>query len=311
MNRTWWIAAIMTSIVFGATYSIFSKFLLQWTIPETVILFSQVFAVLAAIVFFWLFPEVRRIYTFPNKKIAIMMLVAIFSGVLTPLLYMKWLSETLATNAIVTSRMSSIFMWIIWFLRIWERITWNWVMGTTLMFFWIIYITTIWFVEGFSVDIWVALVCIAALCSAIGHSIFKKYLSDIEVELAIFLRNGLWVIVFLFVVPRMMWVEHNLGVWLQPDIWIYFLWLALIPVFFSQYLRYSWLQHVPASLAGCLSLLSPLFWIMYAYVFLSEPLWWHHMRGTLCLLWGVAITMTKFPDQNTLKKLLIRKSQKV
>lgn len=290
-NKVRWIAAILLSILFGSTYSILSKFLLQWTIPETVILVSQIFAVIAAVVFFGLFPEIKNIYKFPNKKLLIMSIVAIFSWVLAPLLYMKWLSETLATNAIVTARMSAIFMWMIGFSRLGEKISRQRVVGTIIMFFGIIYITTQWFSAGFSVDRWVILVCISALASAIGNSIFRKYLQDIDVELAIFIRNGLGAIVFLFAVPRLFGIDHNISLWLHGDTRMYFLALALIPVFFAQYLWYNGLQHTKVSIAWSLRLLSPLFGIMLAYVFLSEPLGRYHLIWAICLIWGVLVTM--------------------
>ncbi len=305
-NRTWWITAILFSILFGSTYSIFSKFLLQRTIPETVILWSQIFTVIAAVVFFGLFPEVKHMYAFPNKKIWIMVIVAIFSGILAPLLYMKGLSETLATNAIVTSRLSSIFMGIIWFVRLKEKVTWRRVLWTCVMFFGVYYITTKWFASWFGLDAWVMLVWAAAFFSAMGHTIFKKYLEDIDVELAIFIRNWIGVLFFLLFVPYLFNIDHNLSSWFAWETWMYFLGLALIPVFFSQYLWYSWLQYIPVSQAWSLNLLNPLFGIMLAYIFLSEPLWWYHLIWSICLVGWICITMfdaKKLQDTRVMKSL--------
>jgi hypothetical protein len=55
----------------------------------------------------------KDIWKLDKKTLFALAGVALFSSVIGPLLYMKGLSQTLAINAIVTSRLSSIFIGIL------------------------------------------------------------------------------------------------------------------------------------------------------------------------------------------------------
>ena len=290
-----WICAALLSVFFGSSYSIFSKYLLQWTIPETLLLIAQMFSVITVLLFFWLVPEMKEVWKMPNKRLVPLACVALFSWVLSPLLYMKWLSETTAINAIVTSRMSAIFLWIIWFLRLKEKCTLKRVVWTLLMFLWVVYITTKWFTLWFAVDYGVYLVLVAALASATWSTLYKKYLADVPPEVVILFRNGIAMLVFIFAVPVLLSVQHDVTIWFQQETWIYFAWLALIPIVLSQYLNYEAIDHAPVSLIGAMSLISPLSWMMLAYVFLWEQLYIYHAIGALLLICGLWINLMKFP----------------
>lgn len=294
-SRFRWISAALLSVFFGSTYSIFSKYLLQRTIPETLLLIAQIFSVMTVLLFFWLVPEAKEVWKMPNRRIIPIAAVAMFSWVLSPLLYMKWLSETFAINAIVASRMSAIFLWIIWFLWLKEKCTIKRVVWTILMFTWVLYITTKWFQYGFDVDKWVYLVLASALASALWNTLYKRYLADVPPEVVILFRNGLAMIVFIIAVPYIMSVSHDVSIWFQQETRMYFAWLAFVPIVLAQYLNYEAMDHVPISLIWALNLLTPLSWMMLAYVFLWEDLGIYHMRWMLMLIWWLGIHLIKIP----------------
>ena len=312
-GRFRWISAAILSVFFGSTYSIFSKFLLQWTIPETLILLSQIFSVLTVLLFFWLVPELKDIRKLDKKTMYALLGVAIFSSVIAPLLFMKWLSETLAINAIVTSRLSALFVGIMGFVWLKERVTRQWLVGTTLMFLGILCITMEWFTMGLSVDRWVILVAFSALSGALGHILYKKYLYEIKPEVVILVRYAIGFVVFILVVPILLHIDHDVTIGFQADTWIYFLWLALIPIVWAIYLRYEALDHLPVSLAWVISLLNPLFGMILASIFLHEELYIFHARGTLLLLAWLGINLMKkisyLPAENMKKLLLFRRNR--
>lgn len=303
-SRFRWIAAALLSVFFGSSYSIFSKYLLQWTIPETLLLLAQLFSVVTVLLFFGLVPEAKEVRKMPNRRLLPLAGVALFSGVLSPLLYMKWLSETFAINAIVASRMSSIFLWIIWFLWLKEKCTLKRVIWTILMFTGVLYITTKWFQYGFDIDRWVYLVLAAAFASALWNTLYKKFLADVPPEVVILFRNGLAMIVFVLAVPYLMSIQHDVSIGFQQNTWIYFAWLALIPIVLAQYLNYEAMDHAPLSLIWALNLLTPLSWIMLAYVFLWEELGIYHLRWMLMLITGLWINLVKMPSRELLKQKL-------
>lgn len=307
-GRFRWVAAALLSVFFGSTYSIFSKYLLQWTIPETLILLSQIFTVLTILLFFWLVPELKDIRKLDKKTMLALWWVALFSGILSPLLFMKWLSQTLAINAIVVSRLSSLFMGIFGFIRLKEKFTRQWLVWTTLMFVGILCITTQWFALWMTVDVWVFLVAGAALASALGSVVYKKYLCHIKTEVVMLVRYIISGAVFLLLVPFIFNINHDVTIGFQIDTWIYFLWLALIPIVAALYLRYEALDHIPASLAGALNLLKPLSGMVLAYIFLHEWLYTYHAWGTLLLLSGLVVNLienTSSTSVETIKNLLL------
>ena len=306
--RYWWVSAALLSVFFWSTYSIFSKYLLQFTIPETLILLSQLFSILTVLLFFWLIPELKETLKVDKKTRTALIWVALCSSVFGPLLFMKWLSETLAINAIVTSRLSSLFIGIIWFVRLWERCTWKWVIWTSLMFAGILCITMEWFSVWFSVDTWVWYVAAAAIASALWSVIYKKYLFDIKPEVVILLRYMIAFLIFVFVVPIMLNVYHDVWIWFQGDTRIYFVWLALIPIVGAIYLWYEALDHLPVSLAWAISLLTPFSGMILAYIFLNEWLYIYHLRWTLLLLVWLWINLMKnitYTPSETMKRVLL------
>ena len=66
-GRYWGIGAALLSVFFGSTYSIFSKYLLQFTIPETLVLISQIFSILTILLFFGMIPEVKDMCKIDKK----------------------------------------------------------------------------------------------------------------------------------------------------------------------------------------------------------------------------------------------------
>ena len=307
-SRFWGITAAILSVFFGSTYSIFSKYLLQFTIPETLILISQIFAIVVLLLSFGLIPEFKNIWRLDKKSLIALFFIALFSGILKPLFFMKWLSGTLAINAIVASRLSAIFLWIIWFVWIHEKFTWKRLLGTSLMFIGILYIVTQGFSTGMSVDVWVLWVVASALMSALWSVVYKKFLSNVKAEVVLLMRYSLSVVVFFFMLPFVMDFHHNVGIGFQWDTWVYFVWIALIPIVLSTYLRYDALDHAPASLVGAIDLLKPVSWMILAYIFLHEGLYWYHLWGTLLLFLGLIINLIKdiqYKPPQLLKKLLL------
>lgn len=292
-GRFWWICAALLSVFFWSSYSIFSKYLLQFTIPETLILVSQIFTIISILLFFGLIPELKYIWKLDKKTMIALVWVTIFSSVLSPLLFMKWLSETLAINAIVTARMSSIFVWILWFIWLKEAFTWKWFFGTLIMFLGILCITTQWFALWFSVDSWVVYVACGAIASALWSVMYKKYLSLVKPEVVIFVRYIIAFWIFALLVPIMLNVNHQVSIWFQENTWMYFVWLALIPLLAATYLWYEALDNLPASLVWALDLLVPFSWMVLAYVFLHEWLYIYHVWWSILLLVWLWINLMK------------------
>jgi drug/metabolite transporter (DMT)-like permease len=309
-GRFWGISAALLSVFFWSTYSIFSKYLLQFTIPETLILISQIFTIISVLLFFGLLPELKDIRKLDRKSLFALFLITLFSSVLAPLLFLKWLSQTLAINAIVTSRLSSVFVWLLGFFWLKEVFTRKWLLGTLMMFVWILCITTQWFSLGFQVDVGVLYVACWAVASALGSVIYKKFLGNVKTEVVILVRYIIAFTIFIFLVPIMLNVNHEVSIWFQENTRMYFLWLALIPLLAATYLWYEALDHLPASLVWALDLLVPFSWMVLAYIFLNEWLYMYHLRGSLFLLAGLWINLMKsirYTPGESIKRLLLFK----
>lgn len=307
------IFAALLSVFLGSSYSIFSKYLLQWTIPETVVFFAQFFSALAVLLFFWLIPELKNIWKLDKKTLLTLACVAIFSSILSPLLYMKWLSQTSAINAIVVSKLSSIFLGIIWFFRLSERFTRKWLIGTCLMFSGILCIVMEWFSTGLVLDTWVLFVVAGAIMSAFGSAIYKKFLHEVKPEVVLLIRYILASAVFFFVIPILINVNHDIQIWFQTETWIYFAGIALIAIVASTYLRYEALDNAPASLVGAIDLLTPLSGMVLAYIFLHEWLYIYHLWWTSLLFAWLGINLIKnihYMPTGKMKRMLMFKKRR-
>ncbi|MBT5016481.1 DMT family transporter [Candidatus Peregrinibacteria bacterium] len=294
------------SVLFLSSYSIFGKILLENLAPETVAGLAQTLSVITILLCFGFLPEIKKIHRLPRKTLFYLFLVAFLAGAVAPLLFLKGLLLTTATNSIIIGRIEVVFVGIISFLWLREKITKNQIGGIALMFIGMLLIATQNFAIGFNFNHGDILIMGSALVWALATVIFKKNLHHMSPELVVLIRNFTGAICMFFVIPLILNVEHTVNLTLlDQNILIPLVLFALLTIVFGQMLWYKTLDLIPATVASSIGLLGPLFGVILAVTILKENLYSYHLIGGIFILIGLALTVLhhqKHPHHHKLQK---------
>ena len=279
------------SVVFFSTYSIFSKLLLEHFSSQTLAAISQGLSVVALLFIFGMIPELKKIHHLPIKKIAFLIIISFLSAIIAPLLFLKGLEYTTATNGVLLSRLQSIMIGIISAIWLKEKITRHQVIGMIVMILGIYIIAN----KGLSIqaqfnngDI---MIILAAFSWALSVSIFKKYLHKISPELVVIFRNTVGALVLFFILPYILGFQHNFQSLSELNVVKLLIIFSIIAIMACQFLWYKSLKIISATRASTISLLSPFFGVIFAVLILGEKLAIYHLYGGILVIIGLVLTV--------------------
>jgi len=303
MNKLSLLAGILSIFLFS-TYTIFGKLLLDNFSSETLTAVSQGFAALAVLLFFGFMPELKKLKKLSLKGKFALLAIAIFSALILPVLFLKGLALTTATNAIILKCLGPVFASAIAVLWLKEDITPRQIGGAALMLFGVLFIVTKVFTAGFSLNLGDLLVLGSTLSGAISTNIFKKYLHKIDPELVVLFRNIIGALVLAFVFPFLFDVVHDTTALFDGKIFILLASFSLIAIATPQLLWYKSLEVLPTSLISSLGLLNPVFGVILAVLILDEAVSWFHYVGGCIVFLGLYFTLSHQQNHPEHKKHL-------
>jgi drug/metabolite transporter (DMT)-like permease len=300
----------MGSIFFFSTYTVFGKLLLDNLTPETLIALTSTLSAGLILFFYGFLPEIRELHKLPKKTFFLLIIISLLSAVIAPLLYLKGLQETLATNAIIVSKIEPVIVAIISIFWLQEKFSQYQTIGSILMFIGVFYVATQGFSLGFSLENKGDLFIIAAaLAGASSTAIFKKYLHHIKPEIVVLMRNGVGGICMLIILPIVLDFSHSTEHILDQKIIILLFSFALFTIIAAQILWYKALDMINASTLSTFSMMGPVFGITMAIFLLHEGILSYHIIGFLTVVIGLCITLhheKKNPHPHHKKHLKIK-----
>lgn len=280
-----WIALIVCILAAG-TYTSFGKVLSGTLSPLTLFFLSESLTGLFVIFSFGLMPVVRSIAALPRKSFVWMLAVGLLSSTAAPLLQFGGLRLSTAVNASFFGSMEPFFMMLLAIVVLNESVRREHFLSALVMLLGMVTIALRGFTEGFSIQNGDMLLVASSLSFAGGSIVFRKYLHHVEPHLVLFARSSVAVLIFFLISP---FTRHPLITEL------YALPLSIIPVllgftvisrFLNIFSFYQALDRLPVSVVSLLLNLSVITAIVFAHVFLGEPLFAFHIAGGALILAG-------------------------
>lgn len=295
MNTNTSILGIITalgSIFFFSTYTIFGRLLLETLSPESLIAFTCSLSVALILISYGTIPEIKTIKTYSTKTIILLFLISFLSAVVAPILFLKGLEDTLATNAMIIGKLEPVLVGIICVIWLHEKFNMFQLLGSVFMIIGVSYVATQGFSIGFSLerkgDLFIIM---GALAGAISTSIFKKYIHHVKPEIIVLMRNFVGALFLLIIVPFLFDFSHTTEHLLSQETLTLLFGFAIFTIILAQILWYKALTMIKASMLSTFSMLGPVFGIAMAIIFLKEKILPFHIIGFVLVIIGLAITL--------------------
>ncbi len=280
----------VTAMIFFSLYSIFGKMLLEHFPPHTLILLGQSLSLLVLLLFFGVVPEIKTIFHIPHKQKIWILLVSILSGVIIPFLSFSGLQHIQANEAVLLGGMSPIFLGVLGVLFLNERISAQQIGGFTCLLIGLAIIAMKGSINTLDVNIGYIFITMACFLTAVSNTLFKRFLSDIQPQIVVLLRNTTGAIFLSTLFPFFSSHNHNFQALTQETVLLPLILYALLVIMGAQILWYKSLEILSATQASLMYLLNPLFGVFFAVVILGEMLFSHHIWGGLCIFTGLILT---------------------
>ena len=286
------ILAAIGSVFFFSTYTIFGSFLLKHLSPETLIAFTSLLSVTLLFLVYGCIPEIKTLQTYTKKTLSILILISFLSAVVAPLLFLKGLENTMATNAMIIGKLEPVLVGVICVFWLHEAFNRFQLFGNILMLLGVFYVATQGFSIGFSLENSGDLLIIAgAVVGAISTSLFKKYIHHVKPEIVVLMRNFVGAFSLLILIPLLFDFSHSTENIMSQEVLMLLFGFAIFTIILAQFLWYKALDMVEASKLSSFSMMGPLFGITMAVMFLGEEISSYHIYGFILVLIGLAITM--------------------
>ena len=277
----------LLSVIAFSSYPAFGKTLLNNLSPEVMTAISQGFAVLSVILIFGLLPEIKKIRKLPKRDIFLLVLISLLAAVIAPLLLLKGLATTSATNVVLLLNIEVVLTCLIAYFWLKEKLTKEQIIGTVIMFLGIAVITTRGFNLGMDFNGGDFLILAATLFWAIATVIFKKYLSKIAPELAVLFRNIFGVVFLTLMIVLIFPHQVNDVIHLDFSTILVLIAFSVLGIFLAQLFWYRALEMISASKVSTITLSEPLFGILFVALLLGEGINSYQLAGGALVLLGL------------------------
>lgn len=271
----------------ASTTHIFSKNLTFDLPPTLILLFRGLFACILFLVF--LLVKRQNIFALQSNDVKRFVVLGALNIPLNQLLFYVSIKFTTAPNVALAYALSPIFILVIAFLFLKEKITISKVIGVLVAF---VGIAIILFEKGasFKSEYFLGnlLALVASICWAIystyGKPLILKYGSTYSTALAMWFG-------FLLYLPISFYFGdyRNIAI-IQTVHWLQIIYLAVMTSGFAYLLWYYALKRLPASSVGVFNNLQPVFTTILSVVFFGQILSKEYIIGGFLVIIGVTLT---------------------
>lgn len=294
--------ALTIVILASATFSSFAKQLSEVLSPLSLLFVGEIFIVFFVLLSFGAFPiiqELRKLQTrhiFPLLGLSLLVICGL-------LLWFTALKTTEAANAELFGRSEMLFLLLLAWLFLREPLTRTHALAGLAIAIGTAIVALRGFEESLTLHRGDFLIIFGTFNFSLGSIIFKRYLHDLPPELVLFVRSGIAVAIFFLLSP---FIEHQFIEEIQE------LPLSLIPVllsfgfvsrFLSVFSFYTAADHLPISTISLFAPMGTIAGVLFAHIYLGEPLfWYHYIGGSFTILGALLMSLAGLhPSEENLK----------
>lgn len=282
------ISLAFIAVIFSGTYIAFAKGLTPYLSPLSLLLISEALTAIFVVMTIGIVPIFTALFTLDGKTIFFAALVGILSSGIAPVLWFTGLAHSSAVNAALLDGSSIIFALILSRIALGEVPNYMQRIGAVIVFFGVT-ISSVLPAGGMSLLPGDIAIIGGVLVFACGTILFKKYLTGMNSEVALFIRS---VSGMTFACIAIAFVGHPFAEELRAfpiDV----VWLLIAFVFFSKFLQltffYAALDRVPAVKISLINQSTPLASVFFAVIILGESFTAYHAFGAALIVSGLLI----------------------
>ncbi|MDB4979081.1 MAG: hypothetical protein JWM56_1267 [Candidatus Peribacteria bacterium] len=288
-NAAGWVA-LCTAVITSSTYGGFAKNLSSALSPLSLLFVSQLLIAFFVLFSFGAVPTLKRLLVLRRQVILPLIAVGLTNGVIAPLLWFTGIQTTVAVNAALFGRMDMIFMFVLAWIFIGEKITRRHLISGGIIFLGILVVVF----QGFqpvsiAIERGDLLILLACFTFAVGSMIFRLYLHAVAAELVILCRALTGICCFFIISPFLPYTFgselQHFPLWLIPAL----LGFCFIAQFMNMFSFYQAIERLPIATISLVTSFEIIGSALFAHWYLHEPFMWYHIAGGLCILLGVLI----------------------
>ncbi len=307
-----WIALAISTLS-GSTFTAYAKILTTALSSLSLMFVSEILTAFFVILSYGFVPIFKRFIHMHRRDMMWLALVAFLNGVAGPMLLFAGLYYTTAVNAVFFSNIQLVFIVVMAALILKEKITSAHYAAISTIMAGIVFISLHGFTDGLTLQFGDALVIASSLGYAAGSVYYRKHLSHIEPHVALLMRSIVAIATFFAVSP---FLPHpfisevtNFPVILIPAL----LGFGFIGRFLNSVAYYQAIDRLElttVSLVGSLGIIGS---ILFAYIYLGEPIAWYHYIGGAFIILGTVLleVVGTHPDEENLQMHLKQKGSVV
>lgn len=279
-------STLIIGLLAGSTFSAFAKQLGTALSPISLLFIGESMIILFIFLSFGgirLFDEIHRLKKNDILPLFLIGMLATFGL----LLLFTGLHSTTATNVELFSRTETLFLVLLATLFLGERLTRMHLIGGVFIIVGVSTVALRGFTETLTLQSGDMLILSGALVFAIVSAIFKKYASHLPPELVLFCRSATAVLTFFLLSP---FIEHpfieelqSLPVRLIPSL----IGFGFLARFVSVLSFYEAVERLPITTISFVLPLGMVLGVLFAHLYLGEPLLPYHLIGGVLILSGI------------------------
>ncbi len=305
LEKTGYVFAL-GSVIFDGTYGSLAKGLTEFLSPVTLLLLSEGLVATFVILTLGLLPLIRQIARLSQKQLLVGLLVGVLNSGIAPFLWFTGLKYTTAVNAAMLSSAELFFVLMYGKLFLRESLNRMQVIGAGIALCGVGIIALGGTHESFGIHVGDMLILSAGAVFSVGTILFKKFLSDVHPEVALFLRNisGIFLVAVLGAV-------FGSPLYLELSV---FPASSLIPLlcfaFFSRFLNisllYASLDRLPATKVALIQNATPVSGMIFAALILHESVSHHQILGAIFIVFGLLMENASVDNTRFLSQKMLR-----
>ncbi len=288
-ERSLGLSLAFASLLFGGTYSALAKGLTPFLSPMSLLIVSEGLTALFIVMTLGVVPLIALIRSMRRKDIAWATVVGVLNSGIAPLLWFSGLRYTTAINAAILNGADVLFMLVLgwWLLR--EHINRLQTVGALIVLGGVVLIHVANAHELLTLYRGDLFIFLGVGVFAFGAVLFKKHLSHVSAEAAIFIRNIVGMLGVL-IVSLLLGANflREIGAFPREGIL-----LLLAFGFFARYLHltlfYEALDRLPAIQMGLIDNAMPLSGVLAALLILGEQIQAYQFIGVVLIVTGLTL----------------------
>ncbi len=280
---------VFGSLLFEGTYNALAKDITHFLSPLSLVILSEGLTAFFVVATIGLVTLTRELFRANGKQLFTGMLIGILNSALAPYLWFLGLQYTTAVNASILYGSEILFLLFFNYLFLCEKINRTQLQGASIVLAGVVLIATQGFQFGFMIHLGDVLILLANMVFSLGTILFKKNLSHMHPEAALFLRNISGIVTAVFVSTLL---DHPF-VREISSFPIQYVSSLLAFAFFSRFLNLSFfygaLERLPATTCGLIMNGVPLSGMFFAAVMLHEKVLPYHIVGASLIIMGLML----------------------